>query len=157
MFDDCKFITDASLGKLAKWLRLLGYNTIIFSGQSGREMLRLADAQSRIVLTRRQDMITRQFSGSLHLVEGIDFAQQLKEIIKKYSLKIDKNIMFSRCLKCNDKLVQTDREKVRDLVPVFVFENSSSYNICPACGNIYWAGTHQRNALQYLRDNCILR
>jgi Uncharacterized conserved protein len=155
MVDDIKFITDASLGKLAKWLRLLGYDTIVFSKQAGREMLRLADAEGRIVLTRRNDMLTRQFSGRLYLVEGTEVARQLNEVIVKLSLKINKQEVFTRCLVCNEKLVAITREEVRNLVPPFVFETSSSYNRCPNCCKIYWTGTHQRNALQYLEQNIL--
>jgi Uncharacterized conserved protein len=155
MVDDFKFVTDAALGKLAKWLRLLGYDTIVFSKQAGREMLRLADAERRIVLTRRKDMPERQFSGRLYLVEGIEVAHQLKEVIRKYSLKINKQEMFNRCLNCNEKLISVTREEVRNLVPPFVFENSSVYNRCLNCCKIYWTGTHQRNALQYLKQNVL--
>ena len=155
MDEDFKFVTDAALGKLAKWLRLLGYDTVVFSRQAGREMLRLADAQRRIVLTRRKDMLERQFSGRLYLVEGIKVVHQIKEVIEKYSLKISNQQMFIRCLACNEKLISVTREEVRNLVPPFVFANNSIYNKCLNCSKIYWAGTHERNALQYLKQNVI--
>ena len=69
--EDFKFITDASLAALAKWLRILGYNTAVFPKEAGRALLRQADAEGRIVLTRRGDMIERQFSGTLFLITSM--------------------------------------------------------------------------------------
>ena len=83
---------------MAKWLRLLGYDTVVFSKEAGREMLRLAEAEGRIVLTRRKDMTERQFSGRLFLITVVDVAGQLNDIINKYSLKIDQQKMFRICL-----------------------------------------------------------
>ncbi|MGP8153143.1 MAG: Mut7-C RNAse domain-containing protein [Smithella sp.] len=152
-FEDFKFITDASLERLAKWLRLLGFNTVVFTKEAGREMLCLAAAEDRIVLTRRKDMIERQFSGRLHLITDIDIGNQLNDVIGKYSLKIDRQRMFGICLECNQKLNPVDREEVRDLVPPFVFENCTEYNRCPSCLKIYWMGTHQRNALKFMEKH----
>ena len=145
-----RYLTDASLAKLAKWLRLLGYDTIVFPREAGRDLLRLADAEKRIVLTKRHDMLERQFSGELYFVAGKDIGSQLKEIIAKFSLRIEKQKIFRICLTCNEKLFSVTKEDMWNLVPPYVFANCSEYNKCPHCRSIYWAGTHQRNALQFL-------
>ncbi|MGV8059623.1 MAG: Mut7-C RNAse domain-containing protein [Smithellaceae bacterium] len=145
-----KFITDAILAKLAKWLRLLGFDTIVFPREAGRDMLNQACAEKRIVLTKRRDMLERQFSGQLYFVSGIDIGSQLNEVITEFSLTIDKKKIFRICLACNEKLFPIAKEEVRDLVPPYVFANCSEYNECPRCLRIYWTGTHLRNALQFL-------
>ena len=148
--EDFKFITDASLARLAKWLRLLGYDTAVFPNEAGRTMLRQADSESRIVLTRRRDMTERQFSGILFLITDVIVRKQLKAVIEKFSLKIDRQKMFGICMECNQKLHPVAREEVRDLVPPYVFENCDRYNQCPCCNKIYWMGTHPRNALRFM-------
>jgi uncharacterized protein len=150
MSDNPRFIADATLARLAKWLRLLGYNTIIYPGKAGRPMLRVADNEKRIVLTRRHDMQERQFSGILYLLTGKVIGDQVSEVIRKFSLKIDKQKMFSICLKCNEELMSAAKDEARDLVPPYVFANCNIYTRCPGCQSIYWAGTHQRNALHSL-------
>ena len=153
--DRPKFITDATLGKLAKWLRILGYDTSVYPKEAGRAMLRLAQTEGRIVLTRRRDMLERQFSGRLHLLEQATLAAHLQEIIEKYSLKPKKENLFGICLKCNKTLASIEAEKVRDLVPPYVYQHCRSFNQCPVCHNIYWEGTHQRNSLRFLQKNKI--
>jgi uncharacterized protein len=150
-----KFLTDASLARLAKWLRLLGYDTAVFPKEAGREMLRQADKEGRIVLTRRRDMIERQFSGTLFLVTNVNAGNQLNDVIEKFSLRIDRQKMFGICLECNEKLNQVSREDVRDLVPPFVFENCTQYTQCPRCHKIYWMGTHPRNALKFMEQHIL--
>jgi len=150
---DFKFITDASLARLAKWLRILGYDTAVFTREAGREMLRQAEAEDRIVLTRRRDMIERQFAGTLFLITDVIVGKQLDAVIKKFSLKIDRRKMFGICLECNQKLQPVKREEVRDLVPQFVFENCAQYNQCSSCHRIYWMGTHPRNVLRFMEKH----
>lgn len=148
--EDIKFITDASLARLAKWLRLLGFDTVIFPKEAGRAMLRQADSEGRIVLTRRRDMTERQFSGILFLITDVIVGKQLNSVIENFSLKIDRKKMFRICMECNQTLHPVVREEVRDLVPTYVFENCDKYNRCPGCNKIYWMGTHPRNALRFM-------
>ncbi len=150
MTENKKYLTDASLAKLAKWLRLIGYDTIVFPREAGRNLLNLACAEKRIVLTKRRDMPERQFSGELYFVAGLDIESQFKEVIDKFSLTIEKQKIFRICLKCNAGLSSIAKEDVYDLVPPYVFANCSEYNQCPRCRNVYWPGTHQRNALRFL-------
>jgi uncharacterized protein len=156
MFENPKYITDATLAKLAKWLRLLGYDTIIFPREAGRDLLNLANAEKRIALTRRRDMLERQFSGELFFVAGKYLGSQLTEVIKRFSLIIEKQKMFRICLKCNERLFSVAKEEVYDSVPAYVFANCSEFNKCPRCLRIYWTGTHQRNALQFLEKLPVL-
>ena len=151
--EDFKFITDASLARLAKWLRLLGYDTVVFPNEAGRTMLRQADSESRIVLTRRRDMTERQFSGNLFLITDVIVGKQLNAVIEKFSLKIERQKMFGICMNCNQKLQPVASEEVCDLVPPYVFENFDKYNQCPRCKKIYWMGTHQRNSFEFMKKH----
>lgn len=151
MMEYPRYIVDASLAGLAKWLRLLGYDTVVFCEKAGRKMMRIAVAEKRVILTRRQDMFERQFSGKMHLVSAKDTGGQLIEIITKLSLSLEKERFFSLCLKCNMKLIPASKEDVSGLVPPYVFANYSDYNQCPHCRKIYWPGTHNRNSLLFLK------
>jgi uncharacterized protein with PIN domain len=150
MSDNQKYLTDGSLGKLAKWLRLIGYDTIVYPHVIDRKVLNRAYCEKRIVLTRRLDMLSRHFAGQMYLVEGKEAEEQLKEVIARFSLKIEKNKVFSICLKCNLRLSPVEKEEVFDLVPSYVFANCNHFNKCPNCKRIYWSGTQERNALQFL-------
>ena len=155
MNTEIKFITDATLAGLAKWLRLLGFDTIVYGSEAGRPMMRQAQSQGRILLTRRRDMRERQFAGDLFLVPEASTGQQLSLVIRKYSLKINSQKMHRICLICNQRLHPIGREDVRNLVPAFVFENCEQYQQCDCCGKIYWLGSHVQNALQFLEKNNI--
>jgi len=153
MTTETKFFADATLAGLARWLRLLGFDTVCFQGKAGRPLMRQAAAEGRILLTRRRDLLERQFSGRLILLPGTTAVKQLSFAIGKLSLEIQAQNLYTLCLSCNQKLISLERESVRDLVPEYVFEHCSVYTRCPQCRKIFWPGTHRRNALQFLKDN----
>ncbi|HON58776.1 MAG TPA: Mut7-C RNAse domain-containing protein [Smithella sp.] len=150
---DLKFMTDNSLARLAKWLRLLGYDAVVFPHEAGRAMLRLAGQENRTVLSRRIDLAKRQFSGTLFLVKDLTLAGQLKAVLERFSLKIKSDRMFTRCLACNEKLEPASKDAVRELVPLYVLENRDRFNQCPRCHKIYWTGTHPQRALKFMKQH----
>lgn len=150
-----KFIVDHSLAGVARWLRLCGFDTVVFQGKAGRAMMRQAQAQERILLTRRRDMQARQFSGRLLLMQAADPGAQLKYVLDSLSLQISRDKMLSICLVCNQPLEEVPRHEVRDLVPPFVFENHEKYTRCTRCERIYWEGSHVGRVLDFFKRNGI--
>ncbi len=150
---EIKFIVDNNVGKLAKWLRIMGYDASFFAEEDDGRMVKLALAQDRIILTKDTQIMRRRLvtSGRLKavLIEGDDSTEQLRQIVK--ALNLDYHFRpFSICLECNQNLVERDREAVRDLVPPHVFKTQSLYMECPSCHRIYWRGTHWQAMSQEL-------
>jgi len=136
---------DANAGKLARWLRMMGYDTILFNGPDDGGMVKLALAQGRTVITRDTEFMKRRAvaCGRVRalLVSGDDPVEQMRTAIS--SLKIDRGYRpFTRCLECNSKLLSRDKSEVAGSVPKRVHEFQEHYMQCPSCQRIYWRGTH---------------
>jgi len=143
--EDFRFIVDHNVGKMAKWLRMMGYDTLFFSGGDDSNMVAIALAQGRVILTRDSGIIKRRLvtCGRLRaiLIEGDRIEDQMKQVIG--ALGLDTHFrLFSICLECNQPLVERDLQQVKDRVPPYVFQTQQQYMECPACGRIYWRGTH---------------
>jgi uncharacterized protein with PIN domain len=148
-----KFITDANLGKLAKWLRILGYDTIIYKGIIDRDFLKKAEKEERVALTRKRDMSTRQFSGQLVIVYSDDVHEQLKEIMRKLSFYPESDHMFSICTHCNELLVAVEKEEISGIVPEHIFASHTEFHVCPRCKGVFWPGTHVEKAHRFFRTH----
>lgn len=142
---DAKFIVDSNVGKLVKWLRMMGYDTLFISGISDNELVNIALAEGRILLTKDTHITRRRVavSGTLRvlLVETDNPREQLLQVMKKLNLDCHLN-QFTRCMECNHSLVPRNKEEVKDLVPPFVWRTQNQYMQCPLCHRIYWRGTH---------------
>jgi uncharacterized protein with PIN domain len=145
-----KFITDRNLGKLAKWLRILGYDTVLYTKNIDRDFLRVGAKEGRVVLTRRRDMARRDFSGRMVIICHDRVYDQIEELKEKASLKPNPRDFFSLCLKCNQPLQPISRENTAEKVPPYVFQTQDTFLTCPQCGKIYWPGTHKDNILRQL-------
>jgi uncharacterized protein with PIN domain len=148
-----KFITDINLGKLAKWLRILGYDTVVYTRSANREFLRKAEKEERIVLTRKKDMATRQFSGCLFTIKSDSVMDQLSEIMDELSLSLDEERIFTLCLKCNEQLMKAERREISGMVPEHILSSHSDFHICKRCNTVFWPGTHRDNVLNCLRTH----
>lgn len=144
-----KFIADCMVGKLARWLRILGFDVAYFSKIEDENLIRLATRERRTILTRDHELIKKAIrKKSLKqrtlLIESERWEEQVEQVLDHFKLrkKIDPN---SRCLECNEKLKFLPKSRAKNLVPPFVFERAESFALCPACGRVFWKGTHFRD------------
>jgi len=145
LINNLKFIVDNNVGKLAKWLRVMGYDTLFFDGSDDSGMIAIALAEDRVILTRDTQIMKRRVvtSGQLKvmLIQSDKPELQMQQVID--TLNLDCQFKpFSICLECNQALVERSKQQVKDLVPPYVFKTQSQYMECPACHRIYWRGTH---------------
>ena len=145
MINAPKFIVDHNVGKLAKWLRIMGYDTWFFNGTSDAELVAMALAEDRVILTRDTQIVKRGIitSGRLKavLIQSDEPEQQMRQVIDMLNLDCQFR-PFALCLECNQPLQERSKQQVEDMVPPYVFQTQSQYMECPACHRIYWRGTH---------------
>jgi len=140
-----KFIVDINVGKLARWLRMMGYDTLRFDGDDDWRMIITALREGRIMITRDTQIMKRSVitSGRLKtiLITGDEPELQMQQVLE--ALNLDCQFKpFSICLECNQPLVERSKKDVEKLVPPHVFQTQNQYMECSACHRIYWKGTH---------------
>jgi len=145
IINNLKFIVDNNVGKLTKWLRMMGYDTLFFNGRDDAYMIATALAQGRVILTKDTQIVRRRLvtKGQLKvvLIKNDEPELQMRQVIDTLNLDCQLSL-FTICLECNQPLVKRSKEQVKDLVPLYVFQTQSQYMECPACHRIYWRGTH---------------
>jgi len=143
--ESLKFIVDLNVGKLARWLRMMGYDTLLFDHGEDYRMIRIALDQSRIILTKDTHIMERRVitSGRLQavLVSGDNSEEQMQQVMECLHLDTDFR-PFSLCLECNSPLVERKKHEVADRIPPYVLETQEQFVECPACRRVFWKGTH---------------
>jgi len=142
-----KFIADVMVGKLARYLRMAGYDVLYENTASDDHIVKVAEKTGRVVLTRDTLMLTRRGfkNGTIKYlcIEDDNFKSQLKQL--KTELKIPLEPKLTRCIECNNKLIKVNKEDVRGKVPPYVFKTQENFMYCKKCGKYYWRGTHYQN------------
>ncbi len=147
-----RLICDAMLGKLAKWLRILGFDTLYEKEVEDKKLIEKVEKTGRILLTADRRLAVRKIlRGKVILINSFFLKEQLKEAIKKLHLEIRRENLFSRCLICNSPLLPVCKEKVKNRVPPYVYMTVSSFSICPLCDKIYWPATHKERMISRLK------
>jgi len=135
------FVVDCMLGKLAKWLKILGFDTLFFPKAEDDDLLDIARREGRTLLSRDTAMLQRA-KGVPHLfIESEVWEDQIRQVLARFDL-YDKIEPYSRCLECNVRLKPISREAAAKLVAPFVLESAPSFSVCPRCGRVYWPGSH---------------
>ncbi|MFO7866280.1 MAG: Mut7-C RNAse domain-containing protein [Candidatus Aminicenantes bacterium] len=138
-----KFAVDCMLGKLAKWLRIFGFDAVFFTRIEDRDLLNLAGKEERVLLTKDTGLLEMADIPSLY-IESEDWEHQMIQVLRRFRLK-DQVRPYTRCVECNVPLKPLPKEKARNLVSPFVFERASSFSLCPQCGRLFWPGTHHQD------------
>jgi uncharacterized protein with PIN domain len=145
------FAAEKTLGKLAKWLRLLGFDTLYESEFTADEFFENLE-NDRILLTRTQHIRRKSTIGKLIFVHSDHWVEQLKQIIMELGLNASQTRPFSRCLHCNILIVTAEKEALQGRVPDHIFETHDHFLTCPKCGKVYWSGSHTQRGLERIQQ-----
>lgn len=149
-----KFIVDMNVGRLAVWLRALGYDTLFINPIEDDDLIEIARREGRTILTKdtgilRRRVVTSGAAKALY-VEGDEWRGQLAQVVR--DLHLTRSPSFSRCLACNVPLEARTREEARPHVPPFVHQTQREFLTCPECGRFYWKGTHWQRMTEELEQ-----
>ena len=144
-----KFLVTEESGRLVRWLRLMGYDTIWGRGLSLSELYRRAYGEQRVVLTRNRKIGASCFFRVVQL-ESPQLEAQLRQVTRDLSLTPASATRFSRCDRCNVVVEPIDKAAVAKRVPPYVFQTQARFTRCPSCERIYWPATHWQRACALL-------
>jgi len=151
-----RFAADCMLGKLARWLRILGFDTTYFHNIGDRELQERALSEGRLVLTRDRALAASAGEGQVLLVDDIQLEKQLHQVIGDLGLRVNREQLFSRCIECGGPVRSLPADEAWGRVPDYVQATQREFSTCPNCSKIYWSSTHVSAMLDRLESMGIL-
>jgi len=148
-----RFVADVHLGTLARWLRLVGFDTVYKQACDDERLAGISAREHRILLTRDVGLLKRSAVTRGHWVRATDPLQQLEEVVRAFSLQRDLK-PFTRCTVCNGVLHLVGRTTIADGVPPRVYARFRRFMQCAECSRIYWRGTHYERLKRLTRSFC---
>jgi len=146
-----KFVVLNELGRLVRWLRILGFDTAYFPKHDKATLAMISLKEDRVILTR-DTRISKYGGYRTFRVDSDSYKEQVKQVIEGLNLKIDEDKLFTRCVVCNAEIEAIDKNEVKDKVPEYVFQTQEYFSKCPKCERIYWRGTHWGNTKKILKE-----
>lgn len=150
MSNDTRFVADTMLGKLTKWLRVMGIDVKYDPATTDAQLLRCAERGGRILLTRDRYLMLRRGSARRLYIESDYYHEQVRQVVQAFKLA-DRIQAFSRCLRCNAPLYAIAKALVTERVPPYVSATQPTFKYCVPCDQVYWGGTHRDNMLRQLQ------
>ncbi len=149
-----KFLADGMLGKLARWLRMLGQDVTYSTKLNDNQLLELAKAEQRALLTRDFELYKRAIARGLDAfyVEDKTEAGRLAAVSKRYGISLEINMEKSHCPVCNAPLKATQKEELKDALEKNTYIYYDQFWRCPNCGQIYWQGAHWKQITNTLKQ-----
>lgn len=146
-----RFVADVMLGRLAKWLRIAGFDVLYSNRYTDDELVQISREQERILLSRDTRLLVQRSVERFIYLESDRIREQIRQV---FDVTRTNGLpgLLTRCLGCNRTLQPVGREQVKENVPPFVYRTQSQFKSCPACRKIYWAGTHRQAVLRTLES-----
>ena len=145
------FVLDSNLGRLARYLRLLGFDCLYQNDFSDESVATIADQEQRIVLTRDRALLQRKIITRGYFVREVRPRPQVKEVLARFDLyRLVEP--FSRCIRCNGDLQAVDKQTIEGQLEPKTRQYFDSFRICTACGQIYWQGSHHARSLRLIEE-----
>lgn len=148
---EAHFVADVHLGRLAAYLRMIGFDTLYPEDYRDEELARISSEEDRILLTRDRGLLKRRIVRRGYSVRATDPWQQLAEVIQRYDL-YDAIARFCRCVSCNGVLEVVSKAEVADQLPAKTADYYDEFRRCRACHKIYWRGSHYAQMDRFIDD-----
>jgi uncharacterized protein len=148
-----RFILDVHLGRLARYLRLCGLDTTYRRDYADPEIIRLSEAENRIILTRDLELLKNKKVTHGYWIRSQHLNEQLREVFLRFDL-LGQLLPFSRCIECNGLLIHVLKEDVLDQLQPETIKYYTEFRKCSDCNRIYWEGSHYERMKKYI-DNLI--
>lgn len=144
-----RFVLDVHLGKLAAYLRMLGFDTVYRSCFGDPELVRVSVEEDRALLTRDRGLLKHAALRRGYWLRATDSRCQLEEVIRRFGLR-GRTRPFTRCMACNRLLAEVSQDEAASKVPPRVAAEFDEFRGCPCCGRIYWRGSHYRRMRDWI-------
>lgn len=146
-----RFVADGHLGRLAAYLRMLGFDTLYRSSYRDEEIARLSSTENRILLTRDRGLLKRNEVRHGYYLRATEPAQQLVEVLREFDLG-PAIASFRRCMHCNALLHATEKESIRHRLLPQTAQYFEEFYACPDCERVYWKGSHYRRMKRFIES-----
>ena len=146
-----KFINDTHLGKLADYLRLLGFDTLYRNDIQDDELAAISVAEDRTILTRDRGVLKRKVVNRGYLVRADLPQDQIVEVLRRFDLAAHAK-PYSRCSLCNGELEEVKKEEITDKLEPMTKKYFHQFKRCPECGQVYWKGSHFDRMDDFVKD-----
>ncbi|MEP7287758.1 MAG: Mut7-C RNAse domain-containing protein [Chloroflexota bacterium] len=146
---EIRFILDVHLGKLAAYLRMLGFDTLYRNDYDDPELALVSNVEDRVLLTRDLGLLKRSLVTHGYFVRNTDPGKQLTEVLRQFKL-FGLSHLFHRCLQCNTVLESIDKELIGDRLPSRTKLYFHEFRICRSCDKIFWQGSHYQKMSQFI-------
>ena len=133
-------VTEES-ARLARWLRLMGFDTAQQAVQPLPALYQRAVGERRVIVTRNRRVRAGRLIRVIQLTSQA-LEEQLRQVVRDAPLSVDREQSFTRCDVCNTLVEPIERTRVKDRVPPYVFQTQQTFHTCPSCQRIFWAATH---------------